>query len=98
MRDARPILGPAVLAGALLLIQLTLGILTVWLGKPADVASAHVAVGALTLVTTFALAVRAARLGAVATASCKAAGRAGDDFAFDNNNTSIPEREPVLAA
>ena len=47
---------------ALLLTQLTLGAATVLLRKPADVASAHVAVGALTLMTTFVLAVRAVRL------------------------------------
>lgn len=35
----------------LLLTQVTLGILTVYLRKPADVASLHVAVGALTLLT-----------------------------------------------
>jgi cytochrome c oxidase assembly protein subunit 15 len=46
-------LGPAALIGALLVTQLTLGILTVLLKKPADVASTHVAVGALTLMTTF---------------------------------------------
>jgi hypothetical protein len=37
-------------------------VLTVLWRKPADVASLHVAVGALTLVTTFVLTVRAARL------------------------------------
>ena len=46
----------------LLLTQLTLGVLTVLLRKPADIASAHVAVGALVLVTTFVLAVRSMRL------------------------------------
>lgn len=35
----------------LLLIQVTLGVLTVYLRKPADIASLHVAVGALTLLT-----------------------------------------------
>jgi cytochrome c oxidase assembly protein subunit 15 len=47
---------------ALLAAQVTLGVLTVLYRKPADVASAHVATGALLLVTTFVLAVRAARL------------------------------------
>jgi cytochrome c oxidase assembly protein subunit 15 len=47
---------------ALLVAQLTLGVLTVLLKKPADVASAHVAVGALTLGTTFLIIVRAMRL------------------------------------
>jgi len=53
---------PAWLLLALLLTQLTLGAATVLLRKPADVASAHVAVGALTLMITFVLAVRAIRL------------------------------------
>jgi cytochrome c oxidase assembly protein subunit 15 len=46
----------------LLISQLTLGILTVLFRKPADVASLHVAVGALTLMTTFVLLVRCAHL------------------------------------
>ena len=53
---------PAWLLATLLVTQLTLGVLTVLWRKPADIASAHVAVGALTLVTTFVIAVRAARL------------------------------------
>src|SRR3954451_5185409 len=53
---------PAWLLLALLLTQLTLGAATVLLRKPADVASAHVAVGALTLMMTFVLTVRAVRL------------------------------------
>ena len=54
--------GPAIALILLLLIQLTLGVLTVLLHKPADIASAHVAVGALTLMTTFVLTARACRL------------------------------------
>jgi cytochrome c oxidase assembly protein subunit 15 len=46
----------------LLLAQLTLGVLTVILRKPADITSIHVAVGALMLLTTFVLMVRAIRL------------------------------------
>jgi heme A synthase len=46
----------------LLAAQVTLGVLTVLYRKPADVASAHVAVGALLLVTSFVLAARAGRL------------------------------------
>jgi heme A synthase len=46
----------------LLITQLTLGVLTVILRKPADIASLHVAVGALTLLVTFVLAARAVRL------------------------------------
>jgi cytochrome c oxidase assembly protein subunit 15 len=53
---------PAMWLSLLLAAQLTLGVLTVVLRKPADVASAHVAVGALTLMTTFVLTVRAMRL------------------------------------
>jgi cytochrome c oxidase assembly protein subunit 15 len=52
----------ALILGALLLAQLTLGVLTVIFRKPADVASAHVAVGALVLVTTWMIFVCAARL------------------------------------
>ena len=43
---------PAVLLLVLLVAQLTLGVMTVLMRKPADVASGHVAVGALVLVTT----------------------------------------------
>jgi heme a synthase len=50
---------PAFAVLALLVIQVTLGILTVLWRKPADIASAHVAVGALLLVTTWVIAVRA---------------------------------------
>ena len=53
---------PAALLLVLLAAQVTLGVLTVLWRKPADLASAHVAVGALVLVTTFVIAVRAAKL------------------------------------
>lgn len=53
---------PGLLLVVLLAVQLTLGVLTVLLRKPADVASSHVAVGALVLVTSFVLTARAARL------------------------------------
>jgi cytochrome c oxidase assembly protein subunit 15 len=53
---------PGIILACLLLAQLTLGILTVYLRKPADVASSHVAVGALVLATTFFIAVRSMRL------------------------------------
>ena len=52
----------AVILSALLLTQVTLGVLTVLWRKPADVASLHVAVGALVLVTAFVISVRAARV------------------------------------
>ncbi len=61
-RDEPKLLRPATLLALLLLTQLTLGVLTVLMKKPADIASAHVAVGALTLVTSFTLLIRAARL------------------------------------
>jgi cytochrome c oxidase assembly protein subunit 15 len=50
---------PALAVLALLVIQVTLGILTVLWRKPADIASAHVAVGALLLMTTWVIAMRA---------------------------------------
>src|SRR4051812_7566751 len=53
---------PASVLAILLLVQFALGILTVLTRKPADLATAHVAVGALVLVTTFTLTVRAMRL------------------------------------
>jgi cytochrome c oxidase assembly protein subunit 15 len=70
---ARPVLvrGAALLV-ALLLTQITLGAFTVWKQKPADVASAHVAVGALTLMTAFVLTVRAMRLYGARRATCSA--------------------------
>jgi cytochrome c oxidase assembly protein subunit 15 len=61
-RSNKVLRNPAMLLAVLLVAQLTLGVLTVILKKPADIASAHVAVGALVLVTTFTLGVRAARL------------------------------------
>jgi cytochrome c oxidase assembly protein subunit 15 len=45
----------------LLVTQLTLGILTVYYRKPAEIASLHVAVGALLLLVTFVLFARASR-------------------------------------
>ena len=53
---------PALWLIVLLITQLTLGVLTVLLHKPADIASAHVAIGALTLMTAFVLTARACRL------------------------------------
>jgi heme a synthase len=61
-RRERELFRPAVLLVALLVTQITLGVLTVLWRKPADVASLHVAFGALTLVTTFVVIVRASRL------------------------------------
>jgi heme a synthase len=56
------LLRPAIAMLILLVVQVTLGVLTVLMKKPADIASAHVAVGALTLVACFTLTVRTARL------------------------------------
>jgi cytochrome c oxidase assembly protein subunit 15 len=53
---------PAWLLIGLLITQLTLGVLTVLWQKPADVASLHVLVGAITLMTTFTVIVRSLRL------------------------------------
>ncbi|CAN5671790.1 COX15/CtaA family protein [soil metagenome] len=60
-RTNRWLLMPTLWLIALLSTQLTLGILTVLLRKPADIASAHVATGALLLATTVVFAVRAMR-------------------------------------
>jgi cytochrome c oxidase assembly protein subunit 15 len=61
-RQQRSLKRPAIILLLLLATQISLGLATVYWGKPADVASAHVAVGALLLVTTFVLTLRAARL------------------------------------
>jgi heme A synthase len=53
---------PTICLLVLLAAQLTLGVLTVLLRKPADITSLHVAVGALTLATSTMLWVRIARL------------------------------------
>jgi len=61
-RSDRSLFIPTSILVLLLIAQVTLGAMTVLWRKPADVASAHVAVGALTLVTTFVLLVRSIRL------------------------------------
>jgi cytochrome c oxidase assembly protein subunit 15 len=53
---------PTFALAGLLLTQLGLGVFTVLYRKPADVASAHVAAGALVLLSAFVIAVRATRL------------------------------------
>ena len=79
-RHRRPgLVGPAAAMLALLVTQVTLGVLTVLFRKPADVASAHVATGALLLVTTFVLAARAGRLYLPAPRKTRPAGAAGFD-------------------
>jgi cytochrome c oxidase assembly protein subunit 15 len=57
---------PALLACALVVLQITLGAVTVWSGKAVLPTTLHVAVGAALLATTFLLALRAGRLIAVA--------------------------------
>jgi cytochrome c oxidase assembly protein subunit 15 len=61
-RRRTELLAPSLVLGALLTTQVTLGVLTVLWRKPADVASLHVAVGALVLMTSFVMAVRSARV------------------------------------
>ncbi len=61
-RDRKILLAPAIALLALLATQITLGAYTVWLRKPADLASLHVAVGALILVTAFSLCTVSIRL------------------------------------
>jgi cytochrome c oxidase assembly protein subunit 15 len=69
-KHKRPgLVGQAWTVLALLAAQVTLGVVTVLYKKPADVASTHVAVGALVLVATFVLAVRAMRIYSPAKAS-----------------------------
>ncbi|HZL37019.1 MAG TPA: COX15/CtaA family protein [Tepidisphaeraceae bacterium] len=61
-RGVRGLALPARVLLALLAAQITLGVLTVLLRKPADIASLHVAVGALVLMTSFLLTARTFRL------------------------------------
>ena len=60
--DAAGIVRGAILLIGLVCAQIVLGGLTVLLRKPADLASLHVAVGALTLVTAFLTTARTARM------------------------------------
>ena len=82
-RRERSVRNPAILLLVLLFTQITLGVLTVVMRKPADIASAHVAVGALTLVTMFVLTVRAIRLFAKRQAPAYVA-HAGPDYGRDH--------------
>lgn len=56
----RPTRHVALLIG-LLVIQIGLGIATIWMQKPADIATAHVAIGALLLLVSWLLMVKVAR-------------------------------------
>ena len=74
----RELVVPSIVLCGLLVSQVTLGVLTVLWRKPADVASAHVAVGALVLVTSFVMTVRTARVNWLLTPSpLYSGGRAG---------------------
>ena len=61
-RDERRLLRPACLLGILVLLQLTLGALTIWTRRMVLPMTAHVAVGAAVLATSVVIALRAARL------------------------------------
>ncbi|MGA2499152.1 MAG: COX15/CtaA family protein [Tepidisphaeraceae bacterium] len=76
---------PAWLLLVLLATQLTLGWLTVTNRKPADIASYHVAIGAMVLLVTFTLAVRAKRL------------TAHPRPAISAERRSMPAGEPAMA-
>ena len=58
---------PALILGVLLIMQLVMGALTVWTGKGVEVATTHVALGALLLATCVFLTVRAYGLFALGT-------------------------------
>jgi cytochrome c oxidase assembly protein subunit 15 len=58
MRPARHVM----LLSLALAAQISLGVATVWMGKPADVATAHVATGALLLLASWLLVVRLLRV------------------------------------
>src|SRR5262249_9951240 len=61
-RAERRVLRPALLLGGLVLLQLTLGALTIWTRRAVLPMTAHVAVGAAVLATSVVLMLRATRL------------------------------------
>ena len=61
-RTQRPLLNAAILLLALLVLQITLGALTIWSGRAVLPTTAHVAVGAAVLSTSLALTIRAYEL------------------------------------
>jgi heme a synthase len=61
-RQRSAIFWPSMVLLGLLGVQFTLGLLTVYYRKPADIASAHVATGALVLLTSFVLVTTSMRL------------------------------------
>ncbi len=87
-RQQRALIRPAMLLLILLLLQLTLGVLTVLFRKPADIASAHVATGAAVLVTAFVLTVRAMRLYSPSFRAAPEA-RNAQNRGFEVGNTAI---------
>ena len=60
--NERQLLRPALTLGSLLLVQLTLGALTIWTGRAVLPVTAHVAVGAAVLATSLFLTLRSAQL------------------------------------
>jgi heme A synthase len=54
-KDEPALREPALILIVLLLVQVILGAMTVWTGKAAEVATAHVAAGALVLAATLVL-------------------------------------------
>ncbi len=61
-RGQKALVIPVSILCGLLVAQITLGVMTVLMKKPADLASAHVACGALLLLTCFTVGARAMRL------------------------------------
>ena len=61
-RYSAPLFYPALILVGLVLLQIGLGILVIWTRKAADIATAHVAVGALALATSFLFTLTAFRL------------------------------------
>jgi heme a synthase len=95
-RDA--LMVPALILTVLLLAQLTLGVLTVYFRKPADIASLHVAVGALVLVTTFAIAVVAIRLYSLSRSFAQEEKTMDPQMNADARRSDNGVFEPVLSA
>jgi cytochrome c oxidase assembly protein subunit 15 len=98
-RSERGLVIPASILTVLIILQITLGVLTVLKRKPADIASAHVAVGALILVTTFILTVRSLRLFANRREPMRRAARAGGEerhSTIENRGSPIDGRPSML--
>jgi cytochrome c oxidase assembly protein subunit 15 len=76
-RDEARIVRPALGLLALLLLQVTLGALTIWSGRAVLPTTAHVAIGAAVLATGLVLTIRAYAMGGLA-AAAEAAKLAGE--------------------